>query len=61
MVNDPNEGIELFGEMCYPIELVAERLKCHKETILRYIRRGKLRAQKIGRRYFVSEDNIRDL
>lgn len=41
------------------VEDLAEALKCHIETIRRYIRAGKLKAQKIGKRYYVSKENLK--
>lgn len=41
------------------VEDLAEVLGCNMETIRRYIRQGKLKAQKIGRRYYVSKDNLK--
>lgn len=41
------------------VEDLAEVLGCNTETIRRYIRQGKLKAQKIGRRYYVSKDNLK--
>ncbi len=40
-------------------EDLAKALNCNKETILRYIRSGKIKARKIGRRYYVSRDNLK--
>lgn len=41
------------------VEDLAKVLGCNMETIRRYIRQGKLKAQKIGRRYYVSKDNLK--
>lgn len=41
------------------VEDLAKALHCNMETIRRYIRQGKLKAQKIGRRYYVSRDNLK--
>ena len=40
-------------------EDVAKVIGCNTETIRRYIRTGKIKAQKIGRRYYVSKDNFK--
>jgi len=42
------------------VEDIAKALKCHPLTIRRYIRAGKLKAQKIGRRYYVSKDSLKE-
>ena len=39
---------------------IAKTLDIHPETILRYIRRDKLKAQKIGRRYYVSKEMFKE-
>jgi len=41
------------------VDDIAKGLGVNKETIRRYIRQGKIKAQKIGRRYFVSADNLK--
>jgi len=41
------------------VEDIAKSLGIHLETIRRYIRRDKLKARKIGRRYYVSKDNFK--
>lgn len=38
---------------------IAEKLKVHPGTILRYIRERKLHARKIGRSYFISKENFK--
>jgi len=40
-------------------EDLAKALDCNLETVRRYIRSGKIKAQKIGRRYYVSRDNLK--
>jgi len=53
-------SVKLFsGEVeLLKVEDIAKTLDVNLETIRRYIRQGKLKAQKIGRRYYVSKDNI---
>lgn len=41
------------------VEDIAKALGCNMETIRRYIRSGKIKAQKIGRRYYVSKENFK--
>ena len=41
------------------VEDIAKTLDVSLETIRRYVRTGKLQAQKIGRRYYVSKDSFR--
>ena len=42
------------------VEDIAKSLGIHLETIRRYIRRDKLKARKIGRRYYVSKDMFKE-
>jgi len=53
--------IKLFsGEIeLLKVEDIAKALSCNMETIRRYIRQGKIKAQKIGRRYYVSKENLK--
>jgi len=41
------------------VEDIAKTLDVSLETIRRYVRAGKLKAQKIGKRYYVSKDNFK--
>jgi len=41
------------------VEDISQALNVSMETIRRYVRTGKLKAQKIGRRYYVSKDNFK--
>lgn len=54
-------SVKLFkGELeLFKAEDIAKELRVNLETVRRYIRRGKLKAQKIGRRYYVSKDNLK--
>jgi excisionase family DNA binding protein len=53
-------SIKLFsGEIeLLKVEDIAKALDVNMETIRRYIRKGKLKAQKIGKRYYVSKENL---
>lgn len=42
----------------YEVEEVAEMLHCARQTIYRYIKEGKIKTVKIGRRHVISEDEI---
>ena len=51
----------LGGEIqLYDIEHIAKEFGVCLETVRRYIRKGRLRGQKIGPRYYVSRDALRD-
>ncbi len=47
-------GIEL-----YHFEELKRDLDVHESTLRRYLRSGKLRGQKIGRKYWISIDSLR--
>lgn len=44
----------------YTVEQVAEQLGISVRTIREYIRKGKIKAVKVGNKYIISEDNFRD-
>jgi len=43
-------GARMSGELC-TVDIVADRLKLHPKTVLRFIRDGKLRAARVGKSY----------
>lgn len=44
----------------YTVDEVSELLGISARTIREYIRKGKLKAVKVGNKYIISEDNYRD-
>ena len=42
----------------YTLEDLEEKLKINKRTIREYIKRGEIQVAKIGRRYYVTEDDF---
>ena len=42
------------------VDDLVKTLGIHRETVRRYIRAGKLKARKIGRRYYVSKDSLKE-
>ncbi len=42
----------------YTVDQIAELLTLHPKTVQRYIREGKIIAQKVGKRWCVSENNL---
>jgi excisionase family DNA binding protein len=42
----------------YDLDAVAEALLCSRGTVARYVRLGKLKARKVGKRYLVSKENL---
>jgi len=43
----------------YTVDEIAKILQAHTVTIRRYIREGKIKAQKIGKRYYVTKENLK--
>ena len=43
----------------YTVDEIAKILQAHPVTIRRYIREGKIKAQKIGKRYYVTKENLK--
>lgn len=43
----------------YTVEEVAQLLDISVRTVREYIRKGKLKAVKVGNKYIISEDNYR--
>lgn len=44
----------------YSVDELAERLRVTKLTIRTYCRQGRLRARKVGNRWYVSEESLSD-
>lgn len=53
--------IKTDGVRYYDIPELAKQLGMSLVTLRRYIQRGKLRAQKVGRKYFVNSDELKRL
>lgn len=53
--------IKADGVQYYDLAELDKRLGISLWTLRRYIQRGKLRAQKVGRKYFVSSDELQRL
>ena len=49
---------EIAGVKIYDLAEIAEALDVDRETLLRKIRRGELKAQRIGRKFHVAEQNL---
>ena len=53
--------VKVFGDIeLLKVEDIAKALRTHVITIRRYIRSGRLKAQKVGRNYYVSKENFKD-
>lgn len=49
------------GDMkLYDVEELAKMLTVGEPTIRRYLRQGKLKGKKLAKRWYVSEDNLKD-
>lgn len=49
------------GDMkLYAVEEVAEMLNVGEPTIRRYLRQGKLKGKKLAKRWYVSEESLKD-
>ena len=51
---------EIAGVKVYELGEIAETLKMDRETLLRKIRNGELKAQRVGRSYHVTEGHLRE-
>lgn len=51
--------IEILGETMYDIREVAQLLGVTTRTIQTYLAKERLQAQKIGRKWYFNEDNLR--
>lgn len=50
---------EVFGTRLYDMKEVGQLLGVTSQTVAKYIKEGRLSARAIGKRYFVSEDDLR--
>ena len=50
--------LQVGKEKAYNVQEVAEILKLTPVTVRTYIRQGKIKAQKVGTRYHVTESNL---
>ena len=49
------------GDMkLYAVEEVAEMLSVGEPTIRRYLRQGRLKGKKLAKRWYVSEENLKE-
>jgi hypothetical protein len=47
------------GITLYTVDEVAEQLNINRLTVLKYIKQGRLYAQRIGRPYMITEQDLR--
>lgn len=43
----------------YTVDELAKLLKLHPETIRRYLKKGKIEASKMGKRYRISDEDLK--
>ena len=49
------------GEVkCYDVQETAALLNSTAQTVRLYIKKSKIKAQKLGTRYYIAEENIQD-
>lgn len=53
-------SIKLGNTTAYDIQEIAEMFNINARTLRRYIRLGRLKGNKIGTKYFVTDDGIKD-
>ena len=54
------KGVYIMAIKTYTVDEVATQLDISPCTVREYIRKGKLKAVKVGNKYIISEDNYRD-
>jgi len=52
--------IEINEMKLYSIKALCDILKIHPLTIRTHIKKGKLKARQIGRRYYVTDNNLKE-
>ena len=52
---------ELCGITYYSVVEAAQMLSIHKVTLRRYIQEGRVQATRIGRPYYITEQNLRQI
>jgi excisionase family DNA binding protein len=51
---------EIAGLIMYDLKEIAEILDVSNSTLLEYIKKGKLKAKKIGEKYLIEDKNLRE-
>jgi|TARA_B100001971_G_C18100220_1_gene488401 excisionase family DNA binding protein len=52
---------EIDGVKVFTVEEVAEMMNLHVLTVRSYIKDGKLKAKKVGKRYWITEADLKSL
>jgi len=53
--------IQLGTLTLFEVSEICKKFGLHPVTVRRYFKRGKLRGQKIGKKWYITEEAIRDL
>lgn len=53
------KGTEINGILLYTVDEVADLLNINRLTVLKYIKRGRLQARRIGRPLMITEQDLR--
>lgn len=53
-------GRIIAGHTMYDVVELSELLQISRPSVLAYVRRGKIRGQRVGRKIYVSEEALRD-
>lgn len=53
-----NKAIKIGKKQFYNAETLAEMLNIPADTVRKYIRQGRIKAIRVGKRYLVSEENL---
>lgn len=51
--------LQAAGLTLYTVEEVAELFQVHRNTIFNYLRSGRLPGRKLGRRWYIAEQDLR--
>lgn len=54
----PNKTIKIGKKQFYNVEILSKMLFIPVDTVRKYIRKGRIKAIKIGKFYLVSEENL---
>jgi len=54
----PNKTIKIGRKQFYNVEALSGMFNIPVDTVRKYIRQGRVKAIKIGKRYLVSEENL---
>lgn len=52
--------LEIGNERAYDVQETAEKLNVTAQTIRNYVRRGRLKAQRVGRSLYISEKTLKE-